>query len=86
MNNLQKSKQHQDNHNFYKLKNFIEKNFNDFSKELRIIQIEELREANNSLSESVQAPSKAFDMPLTILKLEHNNFLDFSINAKIQVL
>ena len=45
-----------------------------------------MRETHSSLNESVESSLKAFDMSLSFLQLECNNFIDKSVQATIQVL
>ena len=42
----------------------IESSFTNIEKEIRLNEIKELREADNSLSENVEVSYKAFDMSL----------------------
>ena len=64
---------------------FIEK-FTDFQKEINLNEIKDLRETNNSLSESVEAALKGFDISLNNLQLEFNSLFDNSVEATIQIL
>ena len=53
---------------------------------MKLIDRKELGEANNSLRESVEASSKAFDMALNKIQLEYDKFISISVQATIRII
>ena len=64
---------------------FIQKNLNDFKKEMNFNEVKELREAIISLMESAEASLKTFDMSSNNLQLEYNNHGRFLIKPTIRI-